>query len=523
MSVAKGRAESRNRHMTMKTLPAWILFATSPLVMAETEYKPLMPDDKSRPARSSVLLLGDGVSMDAAKALQAEMEDRITVYAGEGAEGIADLGKWISSDGKEILRKKKWDAIYLAPAVALEKSAREEIEGKLRSSAGAVVWHGGGKGIASGDLVKALLRNGEHLAKWPASEKRDPAKLLAEDGVLDNPATLPALPAETSTVFRAEEGQWQFNLHSFIARHDGKFWAIWSSGRKDEDSSSQFIRYATSEDGVAWSASGTMAPDPDGEDGPLRWLASGLYEEDGKLYGLGCLNTGGGKGAIWGDAKLHRFRWDAGKWVDEGVFGDNSMVYFPPFKVGGRDFFVWRDDKAHFYTARSTDEAGKWDVRKHPSFPPDYRMSETGSYADADGNLHLIIRDQGKTKRLYHSISFDNGDTWTLPVKTNYPDAVSKNIAGRLKDGRFFLINNPQASGSRDPLTISFSADGWSYGSPRILRKDAPERRYDGKFKNARSFQYSDAMEHDGRLWVIYGTNKEDIEISSYRIADFPK
>lgn len=501
---------------TMNLLTALIFSGFLPLLMAETAFKPLMADDKSRPARSSVLLLGNGIPPEAAEALQDEMEDRITVYVGEIAVGAEDLGGWISG-------KKKWDVIYVAPGEALEGEVRERIEKKLRSAAGAVVWHQGGEKIATGDLVNALLRNREHLGKWPASEKRDPAKLLAEDGLLDNPETLPVLPTETSVIFKAEEGEWQFNLHSFIARHDGKFWAIWSSGRVDEDSSSQFIRYATSEDGIRWSASGTMAPDPDGEEGPLRWLASGLYEENGKLYGLGCLNTGQEKGAVWSGAKLHRFRWDEGKWVDEGVFGDNAMVYFPPLKVGGRDFFVWRDEKAHFFTARSTDKAGKWDIRKHPSFPPDYRMSETGAYEDADGTLHLIIRDQGKTRRLYHSLSFDGGGTWSLPVKTNYPDSVSKNFAGRLKDGRFFLINNPQANGSRDPLAISFSADGWSYGNPRILRKDAPERRYTGKFKNARSFQYSDAMEHDGRLWVIYATNKEDIEISSFRVGDFPE
>lgn len=493
--------------------------------MAAEELKPLMKDNKSRPARSLVLVLGDGLAAGAAETLQRQLEDRVTVYVNSAPTGSGEeILRWVSGDGEKVIRSRKWDAVYLAPGVALEAAVRQEIETKFGAISETVVWNPeAGSEVSISALSKALMKNSEHLAEWPASEKRDPAKLLATDGLLDHPDSLPVLPAETSTVFRAEEGEWQFNLHSYIARHEGKFWAIWSSGRKDEDSSSQFIRYATSEDGVKWSESGTVAADPDGEDGPLRWLASGLYEEGGKLYALGCLNTGSGNGAVWGGAKLHRLRWEAGKWVDEGVFGDNAMVYFPPFKVEGRDFFVWRDEKAHFFTARSTGEAGKWDVRKHPSFPPDYRMSETASYQDADGALHLIIRDQGKTKRLYHSLSFDHGETWTLPVKTNYPDAVSKNFVGRLTDGRFFLINNPMANGARDPLAISFSNDGWTYGAPHILRKDAPGRRYEGKFKNNLSFQYSDAMEHDGKIWVIYATNKEDIEVSAYSIGDFPE
>ena len=199
------------------------------------------------------------------------------------------------------------------------------------------------------------------------------------------------------------------------------------------------------------------------------------------------------------------------------------MVYYPPMKVQGRDFFVWRDDAAHFFTARSLPQKGQWEVNKHPNFPPDYRLSETAAFADAEGTLHLIIRDQGKTKRLYHSLSFDYGDTWTLPVKTNYPDAVSKNFAGRLKDGTFFLINNPKASGLRDPLTISFSRDGWTFSNLKILRRDSPARRYSGKAKVDHSFQYADAMEHGGRLHVIYAVNKEDIEISSYDLAELLK
>lgn len=225
---------------------------------------------------------------------------------------------------------------------------------------------------------------------------------------------------------------------------------------------------------------------------------------------------------MWADAKLVRLSWTNDGWKDEGVFAKNCMVHFPPMKVEGRDFFEWRDERAHFFTARSLPGVAQWEVKKHPNFPPDYRMSETSAYADADGTLHLIIRDQAKTHRLHHSLSFDHGDTWTLPVKTNYPDAVSKNMSGRLSNGWFYLINNPKTSG-RDPLAISVSKDGWTYGSPKILRRDSPVRRYKGGAKPERSFQYADAMEHDGRLWVIYATNKEDIEVSAFEIKDLIK
>ena len=35
--------------------------------------------------------------------------------------------------------------------------------------------------------------------------------------------------------------------------------------------------------------------------------------------------------------------------------------------------------------------------------------------------------------------------------------------------------------------------------------------------------EYADALEHNGRLHVIYAVNKEDIEISSYDLAELLK
>lgn len=108
-------------------------------------------------------------------------------------------------------------------------------------------------------------------------------------------------------------------------------------------------------------------------------------------------------------------------------------------------------------------------------------------------------------------------------MKTNYPDATSKNCAGRLGNGWFYLINNPRPEKprERDPLAISFSRDGWTFGNPMALRKNSPPLRYPGKYKGSHSFQYAHAIEQDGKLWVIYLTNKEDIEVSPYVIDDF--
>lgn len=378
------------------------------------------------------------------------------------------------------------------------------------------------EGLSKLALDAVIARNGPY-AEIPSTEKRDPARLLADDRLLAEPMNLPEVPARTAMIYRAEEGQWQFNLHSYIAHHEGKFWAIWSSGRVNEDSSSQLIRYATSEDGMTWSESGILAPDFDGESGAWRWMASGLYVENGKLVALGSLNQGVKGKKIWAEAELVRFEWTGTQWKRVRTVARDCVLYYPPIQLGGRDFVVWRNEYAHFATAFRKPNSDTWEVTRIPGPFPDYRLSETSHYVDAEGVAHLIIRDQGASNYLYHSLSYDAGATWTIPVKTNFPDAMSKNFADRLSNGWFYLISNPKNSGGnrRDPLAITFSRDGWSFGEPRALRKGAPPLRYKGGAKGPYSFQYSHAIEHDGRLWVIYATNKEDIEVSSYALKDF--
>jgi len=356
--------------------------------------------------------------------------------------------------------------------------------------------------------------------KHPAPRSLD--LLLDDPASLANPAALPLAQGRTSTVFRVQENVSGFNLHSYIAHHDGKFWAIWSSAGVGEEDPDQFVRYATSDDGHTWSESATLVADPDGPNGPGRWIARGIYASAGKLNALAAYVEEAaygrrGKGEVWPKLRLMRFEWDGRQWRDAGLFADNCMNNFPPEPLGPALAMVCRDSNMDVNMALS-ESPGEWKYTRIENAPPYDRMDEPTFYATANGEVHMIIRDNTRSGFLLRALSRDHGRSWTAPVRTNYPDATSKNFPGRLSNGSYYLINNPDPK-KRDPLAITFSPDGWTFGKPLAIRRDAPGRRFEGRAKGSGSLQYPHAIEHNGFLWVIYSTNKEDIEVTAIPLA----
>ena len=360
-------------------------------------------------------------------------------------------------------------------------------------------------------------------AVWDSREQSpNPEKLLADDSLLAAPLQLKLVPAKTSLIYSTRSGQSQSNMHSYIVYFDGKFWASWSSGPINaEDSPSQFVRYSTSKDGHHWSESQTLVADPDGPDKPGRWIARGMFVEQGKLQAF-CVYLEGNsvppQRDEWANLRLVRFEWNGNRWESRGTYLENCMNNYPPRLLNGRLFMSCRDSQTRMHTAL-LETGGRWTVTPLPGEAPNDKMSEPSWYVDPQGLAHMIFRDGRRSHYLFRSISADGGRTWSAPVRTNYPDAGSKNFTGRLSNGWYYLVNNPSPQG-RDPLAISFSRDGWTFERPQALRLGAAEIRSPRRGKNP-GFQYPLPLERDGSLWVIYCLNQEDIEISEFKISDF--
>lgn len=384
--------------------------------------------------------------------------------------------------------------------------------GKELTPVEGVVWSNAGTRIAFNRRVPGLGKdaNGLNFQQIFVADAINPAVLLKEGTSFTN---LRTGGRKRTFVFCGETGKSRFNLHSYLIHFDGKFWAMWSSSRENEEDPDQQVLFATSADGHQWSKPGILASDPAGEG---RWIARGFFIENGQLQALAARVDSAdyklrGRNVVWKNLSLERFAWSSGAWKPVGTFADGCMSNFPPQKLADRTALVCRDSRMDVFMALRNGD-GTWSRTALHAAPPFDRMDEPTIYPAGKGSVHMLVRDNTKGGFLLRAISHDDGKTWSQPVRTNYPDATSKNFAGQLSDGRYYLINNPNQDG-RDPLAISFSLDGWVFGSPLAVAQNAPKRRMGPRAGVAGTLQYPHAIEHGGALWVIFSTNKEDIEL----------
>ena len=142
------------------------------------------------------------------------------------------------------------------------------------------------------------------------------------------------------------------------------------------------------------------------------------------------------------------------------------------------------------------------------------RELEPSLYRQHDGTLVMVFRDQNSTYRKMASLSHDRGETWTEPMVTNIPDARMKQSAGNMPSGTAYLVGCPTGSKRRYPLVALFSDDGICFDKALLLRaggSDLQPQRYPGKAKTI-GYSYPKSMIYNGKLYVCYSTNKEEVE-----------
>lgn len=380
-------------------------------------------------------------------------------------------------------------------------------------------------------FVILLLQSSIFLSSCKQQEKEnDPESpiMLAGDWVPEDPRTLdfdnlPKLPKSDHIIVhdvRDLDGH-RVNQHNYLTFYDGKFWAMWSDGpgvvrrppgqHRDtapgHEQPHQKVSYATSEDGMTWSEAKDITDTPPAPDG---WIARGFWIREGELLALASRFKSPGYHGY--GLSLHAFKWDPDedKWKHHGMVQDNALSNFPPGKLPSGEWMMSRRDSTqHVHVMYGGVKAfNDWTSISLVSHRErsDVKVSEPVWWPLPNGKVVQLYRDNARGGFLYRSVSLDSGKTWTDPLKTNFPDATSKFNAVRLSDGRYVMVSNPDPK-KRDPLALSVSDDGVVFTKMVYL-------------VGGRKVDYPDIMEHDGYLYVAFGSAKQSVEIIRVKISD---
>lgn len=312
------------------------------------------------------------------------------------------------------------------------------------------------------------------------------------------------------------------NQHNYLAFHDGQFWAMWSDGPGIEDRVGQRVKYATSPDGLNWGEPQFITPIPpnSGPDSPryntrtdkgMRWISRGFWKRGVELLALASLDEAAGFFGPSLELRAFRFQKSSGGWEDAGLVFKNAINNFPPMKLRTGDWMMsrrmydYRTTGVHFLVG-GVKGIGDW-----RSFPvlgtaSELKAEEPDWWIMPDQSLSAIFRDNRGSGFLYRAISNDNGRTWSLPVKTNFPDATSKISGLRLSDGRYVLVSNPNPK-RRDPLTLSISTDGRVFTKMLLL-------------VGGRWIDYPHVIEHEGSLFIAFAGGKQSVEVLKVKLSD---
>ena len=329
---------------------------------------------------------------------------------------------------------------------------------------------------------------------------------------------------------------WTYNHAPMLVYWNGSFYLEYLSNPVGEHVPPGHTLLVTSKDGINWNKPVVIFPEykvPDGTTQPgetavahglsaVMHQRSGFYKsDDGRLLALGyygiCLNPKDGPNDGNGIGRVVR------EIYNDGSFGP---IYFIRYNHGwnekntGYSFFEKSKDKAFVKICSQilADplQVQQWNEesdRDDPLIPLKGEYQALSYYHLPDGRI------VGLWKHALTAVSNDGGKTWTQPQRApGFVNSNAKIWGQRTSDGKYATVYNP--SDFRWPLAISVSDDGLDYKNLLLVNGEIPTMRYGGSYKSygpqyVRGIQERNGQPPDGKLWVTYSMNKEDIWISS--------
>ena len=373
------------------------------------------------------------------------------------------------------------------------------------------------------------------VAAAPAP-KRNPITNGAE-WINDRPVSLPSVrrPKVESVLIYQPETEWTYSHHPSLVFFKGRFYAIWSNGRQDEDATDQRVLLATSADFLHWTTPHPLVDSVKDDQGVERVLtAAGFHQHGGTLV------------AYFGNYGPHKetthlqavTTTDGEHWSAVREMGVPVNPNHGPQRTAsgrliicGNISFPYTDDPAGLTGWQMTGLYPRAMAATIKDDPASFRevarvqgwsaaLCEGSFYQTDDQVLHMLLRNtaRGSASRLWLTESQDDGATWSAPVETEFSDTNAKFHFGRLPDSRYYYVGNPVGAG-RTPLALSLGRDGVHFNQHLILGDTHYAQRRPGGAKGG-EYGYPHSIIHDGHLCVIVSRQKEAVEVLRVALSD---
>ena len=365
--------------------------------------------------------------------------------------------------------------------------------------------------VAAGGLTSVLASDALASAVRPGS--------ITNGAEWENgkPVALPgARRPKVETVFLSRpQTEWTYSHHPHLAFFKGRFYAIWSNGRKSEDQPGQRVLISTAVDFTHWTQPRPLVDTVTDANGFEETLtAAVLYHHGDTLvaYVQSCGPHYGENRAVNALTTRDGLNWSAPQDLDLSIAPPNhgpQPIASGRLIICGNTSYPWSDDPSGL--------SGWHMTGIHPPASIG-KPCEGAFYQTDDGVIHMLLRNGNKQipHRLWLTESRDNGLTWSPAVPTGFSDAGSKFHFGRLRDGRFYYVGNPLAK--RTPLVLSLSRDGRQFNQHFVL---AEGHREMGRGSDEFGFPaYPHSIVHDGYLYVIVSRGKNKIEVLRVALSE---
>ncbi|MGF7037492.1 six-hairpin glycosidase [Mucilaginibacter lappiensis] len=355
----------------------------------------------------------------------------------------------------------------------------------------------------------------------------------------------PVIGVHSQQIFRANREHpeladgfgFTYNHAPMLAYWNNTFYVEYLSDKVGESIPPGQTLVITSKDGQSWSKPAVVFPQykiPDsttkeGHPGVAKDLYSvmhqrmGFYTAKSKrllvlgFYGI-CLdghddpNDGLGIGRVVREV-LPNGKYGPIYFIHYNPKWNEKNTSYPFYKTSKDKGFVQACDELMANPLMMMQWAEETD-RKDPLIPLHKEYKAFNFYHLPDGRV------VGLWKNALTAISIDNGKTWPANA-SRAPRFVNSNAkiwGQRTSDGKYATVYNP--SEFRWPLAISVSQNGLDYTNLLLVNGEITSLRYGGAYKSygpqyVRGIEEGNGTPPDGKLWVTYSMNKEDIWVSS--------